>query len=124
MSTVVGARAELVIGSRSKQGNVKQGKSTQEVRPKATSAERGRHRLGRPGLAHRRDLGAAGKRRPARHCRAGGRVVSGQASARGNGRVTAARLSLMVAMIAVAVVAVSGWYAASGASAVVQMLAR
>jgi hypothetical protein len=77
------------------------------------TAATGRHRLGRPGLAHRRDLVKAGIRNRAQHRRA-----------RSRRRVTAEGVSLVVAMIAVLVIAVSGWYAASGASAVVQMLAR
>ena len=73
----------------------------------------GRHRLGQPGLAHRRDLvrrdlGAPGR---AQH-----RVI--------RRRATAERLSLLVATIALVAIAVSGWYAASGATAVAQMLAR
>jgi hypothetical protein len=71
----------------------------------------GRHRLGRPGLAHRRDLVAPGRRQRAQH-----RVI--------RRRVTAERLSVLVATIALVAIAVSGWYAASGATAVVQMLAR
>src|SRR5262245_3553878 len=91
----------------------------------------GRHRLGRPGLAHRRDLLRAGVRSRAQHRRAPSqrqvasersrRLVAGE---RSRCRVTAEGVSLVVAMIAVLVIAVSGWYAASGASAVVQMLAR
>ena len=72
------------------------------------TAATGRHRLGQPGLAHRRDLVKAGVRARAQHRRA-----------RSQRRVTAEGVSLVAAVIAV-----SGWYAASGASAVVQMLAR
>jgi hypothetical protein len=98
MRTVVGARAEVMVRGRHDEDE---------------HNHHGRHRLGRPGLAHRRDLVAARKRRRAQHRR--------RASRRG---VTAEGLSLLVAMIAVVAIAVSGWYAASGASAVVQMLAR
>jgi hypothetical protein len=38
--------------------------------------------------------------------------------------VTAEGISFAAALMAVAVIAVSGWYTASGASAVAQMLAR
>jgi hypothetical protein len=75
------------------------------------NTQRGRHRLGQPGLAHRRDLVAPGRRQRAQH-----RVV--------RRRVTAERLSLLVATIALVAIAVSGWFAASGATAVAQMLAR
>ena len=77
------------------------------------TAATGRHRLGQPGLAHRRDLVKAGVRARAQHRRV-----------RSQRRVTAEGVSLVAAVIAVLVIAVSGWYAASGASAVVQMLAR
>jgi len=72
----------------------------------------GRHRLGRPGLAHRRDLVPSGRRQRPQH-----RVIVRR-------RATAERLSLVVAAIALVAIAVSGWLAASGATAVAQMLAR
>jgi hypothetical protein len=85
----------------------------------------GRHCIGRPGLG-RRDItmilaaastygtdatGAAG-RRP-RHRR--GRSVR---------RSTTEAAGILAAAAVLAMVAVSGWYTASGATAVVQMLAR
>jgi hypothetical protein len=76
-----------------------------------TNDNSGRHRLGRPGLAHRRDLVRPGRRQRPQH-----RLV--------RRRATAQRLSLLTATIALVTIAVSGWYAASGATAVAQMLAR
>jgi hypothetical protein len=74
------------------------------------SIERGRHRNGRPGLTRRER--AAGPRRRPRHRRVVRR------------RVTAEGMSLVVTLIAIVAIAVSGWYAATGATAVAQMLAR
>jgi hypothetical protein len=71
----------------------------------------GRHRLGRPGLEHRRDLLPEGPRQRARHRRRR-RVI------------TAERMSVLVATVTVVAIVVSGWYAASGATAVAQMLAK
>ena len=76
---------------------------------------RGRHRLSRvatKGQAHRPELPADRRRGRARHRRAKPT------------KITAEGLSVAVATITAVAIAVSGWYAASGASAVVQMLAR
>jgi hypothetical protein len=72
----------------------------------------GRHRLGRVGLAHRRDLVGDGPRRAARHRR---RKVR---------RVTAEGISFVAVTVTALAIAVSGWYAFAGASAVAEMLAR
>ncbi len=72
---------------------------------------RGRHRLGGPGLARRAGADSTPGHTP-KHRR------------RGTDRVGAEAVASFAAAITVAVIAVSGWYAASGASAVVQMLAR
>ncbi|GAB3857711.1 hypothetical protein ACFPIJ_18410 [Dactylosporangium cerinum] len=77
----------------------------------------GRHCIGRPGLG-RRDItmivaaADASGRRP-RHRR--GRSVR---------RSTAEAAGIVAAATVLAMLAVSGWYTASGATAVVQMLAR
>jgi hypothetical protein len=84
------------------------GATTADVR----DAARGRHRLGRQGLAHRRDLVGSGPRGAARHRR------------RKLRRVTAEGVSFAAITITVVAIAVSGWYAFAGASAVAQMLAR
>ena len=76
---------------------------------------RGRHRLSRssaPGQAHRPELPSDRPRGRARHRRGKAR------------KITAEGLSVAVATVTAVAIAVSGWYAASGASAVVQMLAR
>jgi hypothetical protein len=72
----------------------------------------GRHRLGRPGLAQRRDLVVQVRRR-ARHRRTASRL-----------RMTTQGVAILIAIIALAVMMVGGWYAAPGAHAVAQMLAQ
>jgi hypothetical protein len=76
---------------------------------------RGRHRLKRAGdnaHTHRPELPVDRPRGGARHRRAK------------PPKITAAGISVAVATVTAVAIAVSGWYAASGASAVVQMLAR
>jgi hypothetical protein len=76
---------------------------------------RGRHRLSRAadnGEVHRPELPEDRPRGRARHRLAKPR------------KITAAGISVAVATATAVAIAVSGWYAASGASAVVQMLAR
>jgi hypothetical protein len=76
---------------------------------------RGRHRLSRAtnnAEAHRPELPADRPRGGARHRRAKAH------------KITAAGVSVAVATATAVAIAVSGWYAASGASAVVEMLAR
>lgn len=76
---------------------------------------RGRHRLSRAAdnaEMHRPELPADRPRGRARHRRAKAH------------KITAAGVSVAVATATAVAIAVSGWYAASGASAVVEMLAR
>jgi hypothetical protein len=77
---------------------------------------RGRHRVGGPGLRHVRafpNLSVRPRGRPA-HAR---RTATDRQTA-------ARRLSTVVAYTAIAAVLVSGWFAASGATAIAQMVAR
>jgi hypothetical protein len=81
--------------------------------PDATLLEDdGRHRLGRPGLAQRRDLVIQNRRR-AQHRRGASRL-----------RVTTEGVAILLAIMAMVVLMVGGWYAAPGAHAVAQMLAK
>jgi hypothetical protein len=76
----------------------------------------GRHSLGRPGLARRDWPGLAPQRdgrRRARHRRGRTRRQS-----------TAEAMAFLVAATVLGMLAVSGWYTATGATAVAQMLAR
>jgi len=72
----------------------------------------GRHRLGRPGLAQRRDLMIQSRRR-AQHRRGASRV-----------RVTTEGVAVLLAIMSMVVLMVGGWYVAPGAHAVAEMLAR
>ncbi|GAA0741860.1 hypothetical protein Drose_28125 [Dactylosporangium roseum] len=79
----------------------------------------GRHSLGRPGL-ERRELIAVtvdqDGRRPVRHAR--------HRRVRSMWQWTGEAMGIVVAAAVLGVLAVSGWYTASGATAVAQMLAR
>src|SRR4051794_34409138 len=68
----------------------------------ALAEDDGRHRLGRPGLAQRRDLVSGGRRRGHRH--AASRL-----------RITTEGIAILLAIVSVVVMAVGGWYAAPGA---------
>lgn len=72
----------------------------------------GRHRLGRPGLAHRPAGQHHASVQRARHRRDRGT------------RLTSEGLAVMFALLSLLAMGVSGWYVAPGATAVAQMLAK
>ncbi|GGM59989.1 hypothetical protein ACFFX1_04630 [Dactylosporangium sucinum] len=79
----------------------------------------GRHSLGRPGLERRGPAPAQvdpDGRRPAHHPR--------HRRERSLWQWTGEAMSLLAAVAVLALLAVSGWYTATGASAMAQMLAR
>jgi hypothetical protein len=84
----------------------------------AASTGPGRHRLGRAGLTHCRSHPGVTKRIDARRAEACNtrRVADDGGPAR--------RFAAVAAVSAITAVLVSGWYAASGASAIAMMLAN
>jgi hypothetical protein len=84
-------------------------------RAQARPPQSGRHRLGRPGLRHCRELEAVRSRLAADHRT---HRAARTTTVRRTGRLG----TLLMAAVGTGAVLISGWYTAAGASAIAQMV--